>query len=81
MFWNKKPSSKPSKPTRDEIMAQAKANAKKASDEIGNETLQQIKAALLKKQSCPIEKAKAQLRAVDADKARIHLSYMMREEK
>ncbi len=87
MFWKKKdkkttPSSEISgKPSREEILVQAKASAAAARAEIGDETLEKIKAALLKKQSSAIEKAKAQIKATDTDKVRDHLKYMIREEK
>lgn len=86
MFWKKKdknqtPQKAPAKPTRDEILAQAKANMAAARAEIGDETLEKIKQALLKKQSSVVEKAKAQIKATDTDKVRDHLKYMIREEK
>lgn len=86
MFWKKKDKkqpipSKPAKPTRDEILAQAKANMAAARAEIGDETLEKIKQAILKKQSSTLEKAKAQIKAADTDKVRDHIQYMIREEK
>ncbi len=86
MFWKKKDkkqpiSSKPAKPTRDEILAQAKANMAAARAEIGDETLEKIKQAILKRQSSVLEKAKAQIKAADTDKVRDHIQYMIREEK
>ncbi len=83
MFWKKK-DKKPvatAKPTREQIIAQAKANASAARAEIGDETLEKIREAMLKKQGSAIEKAKAQIKAADQDKVRDHLKYMMREEK
>lgn len=89
MFWKKKDKT-PAKPaaktpqgkmTREEILAQAKANAAAARAEIGDETLEKIKEALLKKQSSAIEKAKAQIKATDTDKVRDHIQFMIREEK
>lgn len=88
MFWKKKDKAKAApkdaagaKPTRDQIMAQAKANMASARAEIGDETLDKIREALLKKQQSAIEQAKNKIRATDDDKVRDHLRYMMREEK
>lgn len=92
MFWKKKsgskggdknakPPEKGGKPTREQIMAQAKANAAAARAEIGDETLEKIKEALLKKQQSAIEQAKAKIKAADQDKVRDHIQFMMREDK
>lgn len=82
-FWKSKKSDKspPGKPSREQILAQAKANAAAARTEIGDETLEKIKQAMLKKQSSPIEQAKARIKATDTDKVRDHIQFMMREEK
>lgn len=84
MFWKKKDKAKPAanaKPTREEILAQAKANMATARAEIGDETLDKIREALLKKQQSAIEQAKNKIRSTEDDKVRDHLRYMMREEK
>lgn len=91
MFWKKKPEngqagSKPSaaaagKMSREEIIAQAKANAAAARAEIGDETLEKIKQALLKKQASAIERAKAQILAADEGKVRDNIQFMMREDR
>ncbi len=89
MFWKKKDkkpapksaSSAKSKPSREEILAQARANAAAARAEIGDETLEKIKAALLKKQSSAVERAKAEIKATDLDKVRDHLSLWLEEDK
>ncbi len=88
MFWKKKnkekagkSAAKDGKPSREQIIAQAKANMSAARAEIGDETLEKIKAAMLKKQSSVIEKAKAQIKAADQDKVRDHLKYIIREDK
>lgn len=87
MFWKKKnkakadkPAENGQKPTREQIIAQAKANMATARAEIGDETLEKIKAAMLKKQASVIEKAKAQIKAADTDKVRDHIQYMVRHE-
>jgi hypothetical protein len=90
MFWKKKnkgggkketPQATPPKTAREQIIAQAKANAAAARAEIGDETLEKIKEAMLKKQSSAIEKAKAQIKAADKDKVRDHLSLWLQEDR
>jgi hypothetical protein len=90
MFWNRRKdkdqkngTKEPEKPaqTRADIIAQAKANAAAARAEIGDETLDKIKAAMLKKQASAIEKAKSQIKAADTDKVRDHLSLWLEEDK
>lgn len=88
MFWKKKNKGagtktpeKGGKPTREQILAQAKAAASAARAEIGDETLDKIREALLKKQQSAIEQAKAQIKAADRDKVRDHIQFMMREDK
>lgn len=88
MFWKKKSKAQPpksankdGKPTREQIIAQAKANAAKASAEIGEETLDKIRIAMMKKQSQAIlDKAKADIMAADTDKVRDHIQFMIRHE-
>lgn len=85
MFWKKKKSTNPpaatGKPTREEIIAQAKANMSAARTEIGDETLEKIKAAMLKKQASAIEQAKKQIMNANTDKVRDNIQFMMREDK
>ena len=88
MFWNKKAKKPPQKTakereplTREQIIAQAKANMKSARAEIGDETLEKIKEAMLKKQQSTIEQAKARIRSTDPDEVRDHLRSMIREDK
>lgn len=86
MFWKKKkPANAPlpaaAKPTREQIIAQAKANMSAARAEIGDETLEKIKAAMLKKQASALEQAKRQILAADEDKVRDNIQFMMREDK
>ena len=92
MFWKKKGKSKPSedgaqskdaaaKPSREQILAQAKANAAAARAEIGDETLDKIKAALLKKQASAIEQAKKQILNANQDKVRDNIKFMMGEDR
>lgn len=93
MFWRKKDkSAKPpsgdvskdpaprGKLSREEILAQARANMQAARAEIGDETLDKIKAALLKKQQSALEQAKNQIKSADTDKVRDHIQFMVRHE-
>lgn len=91
MFWKKKKgkddgnSAKEGdvsgKPGRDEIIAKAKASMAAARAEIGDETLDKIREAMMKKQASAIEKAKAQIKAADTDKVRDNIQFMLREDK
>ncbi len=85
MFWKKKKKPAPpeggGKPTREQIIAQARANMAAARAEIGDETLDKIKDALMKKQQSAIEQAKAQIKAADMDKVRDHLSLWLEEDR
>ena len=88
MFWSKKDKKKSSKsaenggkPTREEIIAQAKKNMASARAEIGDETLEKIKAAMMKKQQSVLEQAKIQIKSADVNKVRDNIQFMMREDK
>lgn len=83
MFWKKKKKEKaPQKPedmSREEILAEAKANAAAAREEIGNETLDKIKEAMMRKENSPMEQAKKIIKKMDQDKVRDQLSEWARE--
>lgn len=82
MFWKKKkPTKKTQGLTREQILAQAKANASAAREEIGDETLEKIKAALAKKENSPLMQAKNKVKAMDDDKVRDNLSLWLKEDK
>jgi ElaB/YqjD/DUF883 family membrane-anchored ribosome-binding protein len=87
MFWKKKKgkdggdSANPGKPSREEIIAKAKASMASARAEIGDETLDKIKEAMMKKQASAIERAKAQIKAADADKVRDNIQFLLREDR
>lgn len=91
MFWKKKKgggsgnSAKdgggPAKPDREELIARAKASMAAARAEIGDETLDKIREAMMKKQASAIEQAKARIKAADTDKVRDNIQFMMREDK
>lgn len=91
MFWKKKPKDKdkgkteagapPAKPTREEVIARAKATAAAARDEIGNETLEAIREAIQRRQNSPAEKAKQIIKSMDDSKVKEHLSQLLKDEK
>ena len=78
MFWKKK---KPKKPSREKILAEAKANMTAKREEIGDETLDQIRQAIMKKENSALEKAKRQIQDMDDDKVRDNLQFWLREGK
>lgn len=67
MFWKKKPAP-PKKPSREEILRQAKANARIAAEAIGEETLDKIREHLLNKENSEFEKALRRIKAMDQDR-------------
>lgn len=80
MFWKKKKNKKSQKTSREAILAQAKANAAAAREEIGDDTLEKIKKALLEKENSPFAQAKRRIEAMDEDKVRDNVSLWMRED-
>ena len=103
MFWNRnkkknsqkdKPSAQPaakpqSKPqSREAIIAQARANAAQARHEIGEDTLERLRLALLEKQrrdaqakDSPMEKAKAIIREMDERDVSDRLKDLLRDDR
>lgn len=79
MFWKKKKKEGPKKPVREELIAQARANAAKARAEIGDETLQKIAENIRKKEQSATEQAKAKIRAMDKDKVADHIKSMLED--
>ena len=65
------------KPSREELIAQAKENARLARENIGAETLDRIAAAMQKKQASALEAAKDRVRALDKDKVADHIKLMI----
>ena len=80
MFEFLKPKKKEAKKlSREEIIAQAKANAAAAREEIGDETLEKIREALLQKENNPFEQAKAKVKSMDRQKVADSVSDWLRE--
>lgn len=61
-------------------MANAMTNAQKAREEIGDETIQRIAAAMQKKENSEMGRAKAKLKAMDQDILADNIRFMMQEE-
>ncbi len=79
-FWKKKSQpTETAKMSRADILAQAKANAASARAEIGDETLDKIKEAMMRKQNSDFEKAKQSIKTMDQDKVRDHLSLWLND--
>lgn len=85
VFWKKKKKPAPKKDApatnREAIIAQARANAAAAREEIGDETLEKIREALMRKENDPLEQAKAKVRAMDKQKVADSVSDWLREGK
>ncbi len=76
MFWKKK-KKQPQKPSREDILRQAKATAAAKREEIGEDTLEAIRDALMKKENSPMAQAKRRIIESDEEKVRDHLKYML----
>ena len=93
MFWKKKDKGKNGAKatdtakktgglTREQILAQARANAAKATAEIGAETLDAVRVAMQRQQQkAIIEKALADIKGADEGKVRDNIKFMMNEGK
>lgn len=77
MFWKtKKPADKL---TRSEIIQSATKAAENKRTEIGEDTLGQIRDALLKRENSAMSQAKRQIMTADQDKVRDNLKFLMQE--
>lgn len=85
MFWfgkknkKKKQDDGAAKPSREEILAQARATAAAARAEIGDETLEKIREALMKKENSPFQQARKQVMAMDRERIADNIKYVMEE--
>lgn len=68
------------RPTREELLAQARANAAAARQEIGDETLDRIREAMMKKQGSAFEQAKAKVKAMDQERIADNIRYVRDED-
>lgn len=63
--------------TSEDIRAEALANARKARETIGEDTIQKIAEAMRKKQNNPVEIAKAKIAAANPDRVLDELKWML----
>lgn len=63
--------------SREELIAQAKENARIARENIGEETLDRIAAAMQKKEQSATEQAKAKIKGIEKEKVADHIKLMM----
>jgi len=75
--WFKKKRAK--KTAREELIAQAMANARGARERLGDDTIQQIAAALQKKENSVTEKAKARIKAMDEGHVADNIKLIIKE--
>ena len=66
---------------REELLAQARANAAAARAEIGDETLDKIREAMMKKQNSSMEQARAKIKALDQGRIADNIRYVRDEDK
>lgn len=78
LFKKKKP---PQKPSREELIAQATANAAKARTEIGQENLDRIARALMEENKSEGLKAREKIRRMDQGRVADNLKSMLDEKK
>lgn len=64
--------------SREEIQAQALTNSRIARDNIGEETLERIAAAMTKKQQSAVEQAKRDIKTADHGRVMNELQFMMK---
>lgn len=80
MFWKKKKAKAANKkPSREDIIKQATVAAQAKREEIGNETLDAIRAAIMKKENSALAKAQKEIKETDVDKVLDNLSVWLRD--
>ena len=76
MFWKKK---SPKKQSREDIIKNAHAAAQDKREEIGDETLDVIRSAIMKRENDPLNKAKTKIKETDMEKVLDNLSLWMND--
>lgn len=76
MFWKKK---KPKKPSREDIIADATQSMQDKRAEIGDEALDSIRQAIVKRENDPLAKAKREIENADVDKVLDNLSVWLKD--
>ena len=80
MFWKKKKSKKSTaQPTREDIIAEATQAMQDKRAEIGDETLDSIRQAIVKRENDPLAKAKREIENADVDKVLDNLSVWLKD--
>lgn len=78
MFWKKK-KVKNKKQCREDIIAAAHKAAQVKREEIGEETLDEIRDAIMKRENNPLAKAQKEIKEADLDKVLDNLSIWMKD--
>ncbi len=89
MFWGKKDSDPKKKPAKGKVSAkdsealraQAMENVRAARENIGEDTLDRIAAAMTKKQQSATEQAKARIKEADPDRVLDELKWMLEDKR
>lgn len=84
MFWfgkNKSKQGDNKKPPREDLIAQAKANAAAARAGIGEDTLEKIRDAMMRRENSALEQARNRIGAADKGRVADHIKWMMDEDK
>lgn len=76
MFWKKK---KPKKPSRKDIIKKATQSMQQKREEIGDETLDSIRKAIMDKENSALAKAQKEIKNTDVDKVLDNLSVWLRD--
>ncbi len=80
MFWKKKKVQETKKkPSREDIIKQAQLSAQAKREEIGSETLDAIREAIMKKENSALAKAQKEIKGADVDKVLDNLSIWLRD--
>ena len=79
MFWKKKPK-KAEKPSREQILAEAKENARKATEAIGEDTLARVRAHIEKDENNEFHQALKRIKSMDKDRIADNIRATYREE-
>lgn len=68
------------KPSREDLLKQAKANAAQAREAIGEETLEKVREHLIKKENSPFEKARQKVASMDQERVADNIRAEMRDD-
>jgi hypothetical protein len=74
---SKTPAKKSATPSRDQIMKQAMSNVRAARAEIGEEALDQIAEAMMRKENSPLEQARKKIKSLDQERVADNVRAML----